>query len=315
MAKDRISQYSGTRDDNTDVGGIGILGTNKIGNVDDALRTIMKHLAELNSGVSPLYDTASICDPTDNTKMARFDTGSITTGNLRVITVGDANIHLSEKQGAPLVTEYTSSGTHTLAATTRYFKIIATGGGAGGESVQGSPDYGYGAGGASGHHGESAITARGSIATGTVTIGVKGISWDGATRTNGGATIWSDGTNTYTFAGGVTDGSVLATSATVSMSPGANGSQTALDTTLRTTQNLGFHGNTGIAKSVSGHGGSTFWGRGGVGIQLTATDVQVGADATGYGSGGGGAAIRGANGGSIRHGGDGAPGKLIVLEW
>jgi len=48
MAKNAFTDWDTTASNNTDVGGIGILGTNAVSNFDDALRTIM---AQLRSGV------------------------------------------------------------------------------------------------------------------------------------------------------------------------------------------------------------------------------------------------------------------------
>jgi hypothetical protein len=91
MAKDKITDYSATAASNTDVGGIGIQGTNAISNIDNAAREIMSHLAETNAGTYPVDDTWSFCDPADKTKIFRFDGVGITTGTTRVLTVPDSN--------------------------------------------------------------------------------------------------------------------------------------------------------------------------------------------------------------------------------
>lgn len=90
MAKDKINDYSTTANSNQDIGGVGILGTNAISNVDNAIRLIMKHLADWAAGTG-VFDTATFCDPSDQTKEFRLDAGSITTGNTRVLTVQDTD--------------------------------------------------------------------------------------------------------------------------------------------------------------------------------------------------------------------------------
>lgn len=89
MSKDKITDYSATASSNSDVGGINIATNCDFGNVDDALREILSHLAEMNAGTYPLTDTVTFGDPADLTKKFRLDAGSITTGSLRVITVPD----------------------------------------------------------------------------------------------------------------------------------------------------------------------------------------------------------------------------------
>jgi hypothetical protein len=92
MAKGSIRVYSTTAASNTDVGGVDIQGTAPASNMDDSVRELMSHLAETNAGTAPLDDTFSLCDPADATKKFRFDAGSITAGQTRVLTIPDADM-------------------------------------------------------------------------------------------------------------------------------------------------------------------------------------------------------------------------------
>lgn len=85
MAKNKISDFSGTANSNTDIGGISIVGSALPSNFDNALRLLMAYLADMNGGVSPIFDSMTFCDPADNTKKFRFDAGNITTGTNLVI--------------------------------------------------------------------------------------------------------------------------------------------------------------------------------------------------------------------------------------
>lgn len=90
MSKDKINDYSTTANSNQDIGGTGILGTNAISNFDNALRTLMKHLADWAAG-TPVFDTATFCDPSDQTKEVRLDAGAVTAGQTRVLSAQDTD--------------------------------------------------------------------------------------------------------------------------------------------------------------------------------------------------------------------------------
>lgn len=94
MSKDKISDYSTVASNNTDIAAIGIQGTNAVRNFDDAFRTIMKQLADMNAGTSPIFDTFTLCDPADNTKLVRVDAGNVTTATTRVLTMANENVDL-----------------------------------------------------------------------------------------------------------------------------------------------------------------------------------------------------------------------------
>jgi hypothetical protein len=95
MAKNSITQYDTTAASNTDVGNIPIEGSDNVANFDNALREIMKHLADMNAGDSPLHDTFVLVDADEESKGLKFDLSNITASNTRTLTAPDTDIDLS----------------------------------------------------------------------------------------------------------------------------------------------------------------------------------------------------------------------------
>ena len=120
MAKDTIPSYSTTNASNTDIGGVGIAGTNNISNLDNAIREMMTHLAETNAGTSPWADTMCIADPADLSKKLRHDCGNITTATTRVVSWPDADVTI------PSGTIVTTSATQTLTGKTLTSPVLTT---------------------------------------------------------------------------------------------------------------------------------------------------------------------------------------------
>lgn len=89
MAKNNIRDYDTSAAGNTDIGGIGVQGTNAVSNFDGAFRELMSQLADWNSGASPVSDTATFCDPADATKEVRLDAGGVSAGTTRVLASPD----------------------------------------------------------------------------------------------------------------------------------------------------------------------------------------------------------------------------------
>jgi hypothetical protein len=107
MAKTKISEYDVSASNNTDISSIDLgEGTMVPSDVNNALRMVMQHLAQMNSGASAIKDTFTLSDPTDDTKQVRFDAVNITTGNTRVLTVPDADATIA---GLSVAQEFTKT--------------------------------------------------------------------------------------------------------------------------------------------------------------------------------------------------------------
>lgn len=107
MAKTAINQYSTTASSNTDIDSVDLgEGTMVPSDVNNAIREVMAHLADMNAGNEVIDDTFTLADPTDNAKEFRFDGVGITTGNTRVLTVPDSNITIA---GTELAQEFTAT--------------------------------------------------------------------------------------------------------------------------------------------------------------------------------------------------------------
>ena len=107
MAKTAINQYSTTASSNTDIDSVDLgEGTMVPSDVNNAIREVMAHLADMNAGNEVIDDTFTLADPTDNAKKFRMDGVGITTGNTRVLTVPDSNITIA---GTELAQEFTAT--------------------------------------------------------------------------------------------------------------------------------------------------------------------------------------------------------------
>lgn len=84
MTKNRLNDFDTTAASNTDVAGVGIQGSDKPSNLDDAIRALMALLADWREGTS-LEATANFNDPTDTTKVFAFSGANIPTATTRSI--------------------------------------------------------------------------------------------------------------------------------------------------------------------------------------------------------------------------------------
>jgi len=321
MAKNKIRDWSTNPDDNTDVGGVGIQGSNLPSNLDNAQRTMMSQVADVNDGNETVDDTWGYSNSVDPTKKFRFDggdvTGSIVISAKKLYDFSQASVNILEtaaRRGAPTITPYTASGTHTFAEGTAFYQIVAVGagGGSGGVDGQGAGTGASTAGGNSGFFGTTAVLAKGALTTGTVVIGAGGVAGAGAAGNggDGGDTTWADATvGTLTWKGG--KGSVGNTANTGHSYglPVANGASSA---GLTGEFKPGSPGTTNTTSDAGGNGGSSPWGAGGI-ATIAFGAIAGGLSGSGYGSGSSGAAAVGV--GANADGGAGTGGRLEVWEW
>lgn len=118
MAKNEVREYAVTAAANTDIAGIGILGTNQVSNFDGALREEMAALGRLNSGAAPLNDTFSVCDPADITKKVRLDAGNVAAGQTRVLTMPNADVAISPFMAGVLASATAANAASAIGAVT-----------------------------------------------------------------------------------------------------------------------------------------------------------------------------------------------------
>jgi hypothetical protein len=321
MAKNKIRDWSTNPDDNTDVGGVGIQGSNLPSNLDNAQRTMMSQVADVNDGNETVDDTWGFNDPDDASKKFRFDggdvTGSIVISAKKLYDFSQASVNILEtaaRRGAPTITPYTASGTHTFAEGTAFYQIVAVGAGGGSGAVDGTGagTGGSTAGGNSGFFGVSTIFAKGALTTGTVVIGAGGTAGTSPAPVtaggDGGDTTWADATiGTLTFKGGKGSPEITATSGHIFGLPLANGASS-----VSGSYSPGGPGMTNSNSDAGGIGGSTDWGSGGI-PTLAFGGVANGVSGSGYGAGASGAASVGV--GTNAAGAAGTGGRLEVWEW
>lgn len=313
MAKNTWRDYSTNPDENTDVGGVGIQGTNSPRNLDNAQREMMAQTAEIVQGNETVPDNWTWANSDDVTKTWRGDSENVPSGQHRDIDIEALYDFLTDGNRAPIaVTAYTASGTHTFNEACRKFMIVAVGAGGGSGGVDGVGSAGgSSAGGNSGFFGRSVFLARGVIASGTVTIGAAGTAGDAAAGNggDGGDTTWSDGTNSFTWKGGKGSEGNTATSGHNFGMPLANGASTA---TLIGSYELGSPGMTNGTVDAGGLGGSNPWGTGGISTRASGAAI-AGVVGTGYGAGASGAATD--DTGANAAGAAGTGGRLEVWEY
>lgn len=246
----------------------------------------------------------------------------ISEGTLGVLRVYDGNFLFSSfggSGGLPKVTVYDTAGSHTHnfdSGTTKFQIEGCGGGGAGAGSLSASGSTGqnhYGAGGHSGWYFETDVLERGSITSATLVVGAGGTSTAASnTKTNGGDTTYDDGTNQFTWNGGLTPVSLTV----ADIGPQIfQYNQPSTPASARARFGPGGFGSRGIQYSgtdvvAGGRGGDTPYGQGGNPVAANA----AGNSGSGNGSGGSGSA-KGGGTSTAYNGGAGRPGIIIIKEW
>lgn len=202
---------------------------------------------------------------------------------------------------------FTASGTWTKPTGLEYIilEIVGGGGSGGGITTDGSA---VGGGGGGGGYCKSIISVAALASTVAITVGLGGNGLINVTGQTGSSTIFFDHATSTGGVGG-TGGQQLAVA-----SGGAGGTCTGGQIAI-----TGGGGGAGLQDSaattaghMSGFGGSTMLGSGGIAVVADNTDSSVGVAGNNYGGGGSGAVH--ANESTARAGGDGADGVVIIYE-
>ena len=101
MGNTKISEYSTTAS-SVDLGE----GTMQPSDVNNAIREVLKQLADMNAGTSSIQDTFTLADPSDDSKKVRIDAGGVTASNTRVLTSPDADTTIA---GLSVAQEFTAT--------------------------------------------------------------------------------------------------------------------------------------------------------------------------------------------------------------
>jgi hypothetical protein len=210
--------------------------------------------------------------------------------------------------GGIKLTVFTANGTYTRDANCIFARVRMVGGGGGGGSTGGTAggEAAEGGGGGGGEYAEHVFTATTLGASKTVTIGIGGVSTNGATSDSGGTTSLGTLLTAVGGGGGNRGSGTTGNDTTGSGAGGTGGTGGGLHI-------QGGYGGLGTVRAgirnSTNHGGMSLLG-------ATRVDPSGGTGAAGknYGSGGTGSS-KGANLGSSHLGGDGAPGVIIVEEF
>jgi hypothetical protein len=277
----------------------------------------------MNQAIAPLDDTFSVRNVSDTTKIANIDASHIPSSTMRSL-----DAEALYRNGSPIITQYLTGGsfTHTFQPQSRFFYLEGAGGGGSGGSVdgQGAGTFGAASGGSAGFQGFTAVYAipvdgSGDNVDGTVVVGA-GAAAPAAGNNNGNdgsSTTWNDGTNSLTWPGGpggkgcnaaasANLGGIVSVPTVVSPITG-HGERGWLGSVL-----YGTSGGSFFPKMVSGRGGQSPNGNGGVEVVQSGTGGSAG-NAGGRGSGGSGAVVVDQT--NNYAGGAGGDGYLIVREW
>ena len=282
--------------------------------------TALKTFALPDVSSTILTTNAAVTVAQGGTGLGTLTTGNLLigagTGNVTFIASGaDGNILQSNGTTWASVTGGVLHGRQTLTAGTIYTPTTGTkeilirmwgggGGGGGCSAVAGC------AGGGGGGGGYAEFYLTGVTGTYTYAIGAAGASNSGAAGGAGGNSTFNTGVTTITAFGGA-GGTFTAGTAAIKFMPGGAGGVISTNGNVNGAGTPGTNGMTSTVNTVvmSGNGGDTDLGGGGIGRNTTGAGTAAVANT---GSGGGGAAATVATAGG---GGTGAAGIIIITEF
>lgn len=214
----------------------------------------------------------------------------------------------------PSVSNYFASDAAVVipaGATEVWIEAVGGGGGGGGVTPSGAGTFAAGGGGGAGAYGIIGPVVLGASPSVAVVIGAGGIGIAAAQGTAGSMTrVTVNGTD-YDCNGGSGGLQHLAVGATNGLQQqGGNGGNTS---NIIGAGQKGENSFFSPACAVAGSGGSSLWGRGGLGARATSVTLAGGAQGQGNGAGGAGAiSFAGVSGN--QKGGDGSDGR-VRLTW
>ncbi len=315
-----LAQYTANKSgqdvlDNGDLNGFIAKMTTAFGKDFQALDATLTALAGLATGADklPYFTGTDTAGQTDLTQVGRDIIGKSSIANvLSYLGLGDGTGRLINVQ------TFTSSGTYTPTAGTKFVIAEVLGGGGGGGSNAATPSSGAaaGAGGASGAYAVCKHSPTGPVSVVIGAGGAGGISTAaGADGSTGGTSSYGAVSapggrggprgvafNTFPTGGNVALGTAAVTGTTIVSTPGTCGSYGMLYSD---------------SNATGGGGANSIYGAGGIAITINAsgTGTNQGADGVGYGAGGGGAVSVHTSTASSSRGGNGSSGIVIIWEY
>ncbi|WP_407213824.1 glycine-rich domain-containing protein [Enterobacter kobei] len=248
---------------------------------------------------APLAPTPSQADNSTKIATTAFVAGAITANPGRLVSIK----------------KFTSSGTYTPTAGTRFVKVRLVGAGGAGGGAAASTVSGYlaaGRGGGGGSYGETTLIDVTSVLSVAVIVGSAGVGSAGSSGTGGGSSSFGSYITAPGGDGGGMGASGPANNSLVSDLGNSGKECTGTDIFISIPGEGGggqMSLSTGTAKG--GHGGSSILGTGGSAY----TANQQGGYGWGFGAGGAGSVAVYAQGTSATAGGHGSNGIVIIEEY
>jgi hypothetical protein len=250
---------------------------------------------------------------TSNSSIHQFALAQVTvTNGATVITAG--NVSMVARLTRPVLRQvFTATGTWTKPVGARmvFVQVVGGGGAGGGAATAVSGEHSFGSGGGGGAYADRLIDADSVAASVTATVGTGGVAVSGADGGDGGASSFG----TYVGAGGGGGGKRrVSSSSAFGVASGVGGTSSTGTPDIVC---AGGPGTTGFGSGIlafSGSGGNSLLGGGGAGLSSqSAGGSSTGSVGGNYGGGGGGGLTTST--GTLKPGGTGGPGLVIVTTY